>query len=248
MITTIIIDDDQGNIDYLLGLLKEYYPFVNVLTTCNTIQEGAIQIEKHKPDVVFLDVELEHEMGFDLFKYISNPTFETIFTTAHEKYALQAIKSSCFEYLLKPIDYRELVKAMDKFSHQNNFALNQKKLETLLENVSSQKRSASKLAFPVADGYRFVTVSDILYCEADLNYTKVFTLNEGGFLSTKTLKEFEESFDPQQFFRCHKSWIINLTFIKKYSRSEGNRVQMIDEKWIDISVRKKDEFLKIFER
>lgn len=248
MINVIIIDDDRGNIKYLQGLLKEYYPSVNVAASSCNLKDALSQIEKHNPEIVFLDVELEGEMGFDLFKTLTHPDFEVIFTTAHEKYALQAIKSSCLEYLLKPIDYRELIKALDKYVEYKKSVVNQKKLDVLLENMASTKSAIAKMAIPVSDGYQFLDVSEIVYCEADGNYTKVFTKQEGNFLSTKTLKEFEETLDGQQFFRCHKSWVINLNFIKKYSRSEGNRVQMINDKWIDISVRKREEFLKLFEK
>lgn len=248
MIKAIIIDDNQKNIDYLKKMIKEYCPLVTILANGKNINDALIYIEKYNPDIVFLDIELENELGFDLFQKISNPEFEVIFTTAHEKYALQAIKASCLEYLIKPIDYRELIKAINKFDRQKQLVLNQKRFEILLTNVSGNTQTLHKIALPVNDGYRFINVSDIIYCEADLNYTKVITINDGNFLSSKTLKEFEEMLNPTFFFRCHKSWILNLNYIKKYSRSEGSRVQMINDQWIDISVRKKEEFLKFFEK
>jgi two-component system LytT family response regulator len=159
---------------------------------------------------------------------------------------LQEIKSSCLQYLLKPIDYRELISAIEKYEKTKLISQNQKKIETLVENTKNSEKTLSKIAIPNADGYSFIDISEIQYCEADLNYTKVFTINGISFLSTKNLKEFEELLSPLNFFRCHKSWLINLNFVKKYSRTDGNRVQMVDEKWIDISFRKKDDFLKIF--
>ncbi len=248
MTKAILVDDASANLTTLTGLLKTYCPTITVVAMCSTITEAVNAIKQQQPALVFLDVELQNEMGFDLFNHFDAPTFEVIFTTAHEKYALQAIKSSCLEYLLKPIDYRELVNAIEKFERQQQLSINKNKIEVLLENINSIHQKANKIAIPNANGYVFLNTSDILYCEADMNYTKVLTTKQDAFLSTKNLKEFEEMLDPNVFFRCHKSWIINLNHIKQYSRLDGNRVQMLNDQWIDISVRKRDEFLKLFQK
>ncbi len=248
MTKAILVDDASSNLTTLTSLLKTYCPTIIVVATCSTITEAVNAIKQNQPALVFLDVELQNEMGFDLFNHFDAPTFEVIFTTAHEKYALQAIKSSCLEYLLKPIDYRELVNAIEKFERQQQLTINKKKIEVLLENVNSIQQKVNKIAIPNANGYVFLNTADILYCEADMNYTKVVTNTGDSFLSTKNLKEFEETLDFNIFFRCHKSWIINLDFIKQYSRIDGSRVQMINNQWIDISVRKRDEFLKLFQK
>jgi two-component system LytT family response regulator len=246
MIKTILVDDDDSNLKTLIGLLKQYCKNVQILATSKTIREAEIAIIKHNPELVFLDVEMQNETGFDLFTLFPTPNFEVIFTTAHEQYALKAIKSSCLEYLLKPIDYRELVGSVEKFENSKQLTKSQNRIETLIENTQNKEKTLSKIAIPSADGYTFLNTSEIQFCEADMNYTKVVTNNGESFLSTKNLKEFEELLSPLNFFRCHKSWLINLNFVKKYSRTDGNRVQMANDKWIDISFRKKDEFLKIF--
>lgn len=248
MTKAILVDDAPSNLQLLNGLLNEYCPTVSVVATCTSIKDAEKAIKKNEPELVFLDVELQNELGFNLFDLFPSPDFEVVFTTAHEKYALQAIKSSCLEYLLKPIDFRELIKAVEKFEKQKLLTVNKKKIEVLLENVNNSKQIVNKIAIPNANGYVFLNTSEILFCEADMNYTKVITSNRDSFLSTKNLKEFEEMLDTEVFFRCHKSWLINLNFIKQYSRIDGTRVQMTNDQWIDISVRKRDDFLKIFNR
>lgn len=248
MTKAILVDDAPSNLKTLNGLLKEYCPDISVVATCSTIKETEKAIKKNNPELIFLDVELQNELGFDLFELFPSPNFEVIFTTAHEKYALQAIKSSCLEYLLKPVDFRELVKAVEKFEKQQQLTINKRKIEVLLENVNSIHQTVNKIAIPNANGYVFFNTAEILYCEADMNYTKVVTNKNESFLSTKNLKEFEEMLDAEVFFRCHKSWLINLNYIKQYSRVDGTRVQMANDQWIDISVRKRDEFLKMFNK
>lgn len=248
MTKAILVDEAPANLTTLTRLLNEYCPEILVVATCTNIKETDKAIKIHHPDLVFLDVELQNELGFSLFDLFPSPTFEVIFTTAHEKYALQAIKSPCLEYLLKPIDYRELINAVNKYEKQKQLTINTKRIEILLENVNNVQQKVNKIAIPNANGYIFLNTDEILYCEADMNYTKVITNKNGSFLSTKNLKEFEEMLDPKVFFRCHKSWLVNLSCIKQYSRLDGNRVQMINDQWIDISVRKKDDFLKLFHK
>lgn len=243
MVTAIIIDDENGNIRYLQGLLNEYCKQVVVKGTFNGIKEAATYLDKEKIDLIFLDVELNNELGFKLFDFFPSPGFQVVFTTAHEKYALSAIKTSCLEYLLKPINYKELVAAVEKFEKQKQDVVDQEKIKTLLENLNSG--TLAKIAVPSTEGYTFITATDIVCCEASMNYTVLYTIKNEKIVSTKSLKEFEELLNPKLFFRCHKSWIINLNFIKKYLRSDA-QVTMSNDMKIDVAVRKKEEFLKLF--
>lgn len=247
MIRAIIVDDENGNIRYLQGLLKEYCKQVVVKEVFNGVKEAAAFIAKEKVDVVFLDVELNNELGFKLLELFPNPDFQVIFTTAHEKYALSAIKTSCLEYLLKPISYTELIAAVEKFERQKQVSINQKKIETLLENIGSNSGSFNKIAIPSNEGYTFISINDIVCCEASMNYTVIYTNKNEKIVSTRGLKEFEELLNPQLFFRCHKSWIINLNYIKKYLRNDS-RVTLNNDMKIDIAVRKKEEFFMLFEK
>ena len=247
MIKVVLVDDEPGNIELMQQMLQQYCKQVYVCGSATTIKAATQLIELHAPALVFLDVEMKNETGFDLFKQFASPAFQVIFVTAHEKYALQAIRSSCLEYLLKPVDYKELIAAVDKFEKQHQLALTQKRMETLLGNISGKKNQIRKIAIPTGDGLIFINTNEIIYCEASGNYTIISTAGER-ITSSKTLKEYEEMLADPVFFRCHKSFLINLDFVKKFSRTDGFRVQMQNEAWIDIAVRKKDEFISLFEK
>lgn len=247
MIKTIIIDDESGNIAFLKGLVKQYCPQIEVLKSFNTIKEAVDFLKSNNVELVFLDVELKNEMGFKLFELIPYPTFQVIFTTAHEKYALNAIKMSCLEYLLKPINYQELRQAIEKYEKHKQLVISQKKIEVLLENTGNSNQSFQKIAIPTKDNYIFLNTNEIVCCEANTNYTNIYNSKGERYLSTKNLKEFEELLNPKQFFRCHKSWLINLNYIKKYSKSDLT-ITLSNDMNIDLAVRKKEEFLQLFNR
>jgi two-component system, LytTR family, response regulator len=245
MIKTIIIDDDKGCIEALSGLCEKHLPQVQVAGTAGTIDEGLKLIGEVGPELVFLDVELNGEFGFDLFKKLPQPRFRVIFTTAHEKYALKAIKASCLEFLLKPVDDRELRAAVEKFEQQQLSELTGKKLGVLLGNLSQPH--SSRIVIPGHDSHTFLSMAEIICCEADMNYTNVFTDKGEKIVSSKNLKEFEGTLDPAVFFRCHKSWLININYIKKFMKGES-RVLMTNNKLIDVSIRKKEEFMSLFKK
>ncbi|MEO6304218.1 MAG: LytTR family DNA-binding domain-containing protein [Bacteroidia bacterium] len=247
MIKAIIVDDDKSCIITLEKILEKYCKEVSFLGYANTVKEAIELIDKKKPDLVFLDVELNGEFGFDLLNHISTTNLQIIFTTAHEKYALKAIRSSCLEYLLKPIDHNELQAAINKYEKQQQLSDNQKKIEVLLSNITGNNNSFKKIIIPGHDSYTFLNTEEIVCCEADMNYTNVFTNKGEKIVSTKNLKEFEATLDNSVFFRCHKSWMINLHFIKKFMKTD-NQVLMINDMLIDISTRKKEEFLTLFKK
>lgn len=247
MVTALIVEDEKENAELLKELLRTYCPQVKVVGHATDVSAAAVQIRARQPELVFLDVELNGELSFRLFEVFPNADFGVIFTTAHEKYALTAIKTSCIEYLLKPVNYKELRAAVEKFEQKQQLSVNQKKIEILLSNLSTSGPVLNRIAIPSSEGYSFLSAAEIMYCEASVNYTHVITSRNENILSTKTLKEFEEMLSASNFFRCHKSWLINLNFIRKFLRSDS-QVQMVNDKLIDVSVRKKDEFLKLFEK
>ncbi len=247
MIKAVIIDDESSCRDALELLLKEFCPQVELVGMAASLPEGINLVKEKNPELVFLDVELKNHLGFKLFESFPNPEFQVIFSTAHEKYALQAIKTSCLEYLLKPVDPVELMNAIAKFKPNANSDINQKKVEVLLENTGNASQVLNKIAVPTSDGYFFINTSDILYFEGDGKYTNMFTNKGDKIVSSKNLGEFEELLSQQNFFRCHKSWLINLNYIKKYLRSDA-QVVMSNDKLVDVSIRKKEEFLKLFDR
>jgi two-component system LytT family response regulator len=248
MIKTIIVDDENSCIEVLKELITEYCKQITVIATGSSVEEGIQLINELKPDLVFLDIELKNQLSFAILDKLNNNNLHIIFTTAHEKYAMRAIKASCLDYLLKPLGANELIEAVNKFERTKQLSFNQKKIEILLENMATNTANINKIAVPCNDGYIFVNSSDIMYCEADLKYTNIYTVKNERIVSSKNLGEFEELLivNPM-FFRCHKSYIINIDFVRKFLKSDS-QVQMQNDKLLDVSVRKKDDFLKLFER
>ncbi len=244
----IIIDDDNNCVKALAGIIKDYLPRVNVVGTAGNIKDAVKLINANQLDVVFLDVEIQAEMGFDLFKYISAPNFEVVFTTAHEKYALKAIKSSCFDFLLKPIEIEELVNTVNRLEALLGSVNNtDKRAGVLLENLSNKTKKVEKLAIPTKDGMMFINVKDIMYLEGDAKYTTLHLANGERYVSSKNIGEFEELLDEDVFFRCHRSWVVNLNCVVRFMKNDS-QVVLTNGVSIDVSTRKKDEFLKLFSR
>jgi len=242
----IIVDDDVNCISTLSGIIKSYCPKLNILGAANNIVAAVKLINETRPQLVFLDVEIGEEMGFDLFKYFPSPEFEVVFTTAHEKYALKAIKSSCYDFLLKPVNIEELVAVVAKLEQDKKTDPKQN-VDVLLDNLKVKDNSLKKIAIPSNDGYAFIDVNDIISLEADGKYTKITADKGVRSLSTKNIGEFEELLDPALFFRTHKSWIINLNHIRKFLKSES-QVLLSNDTLADVSSRKKEEFLKLFDK
>ncbi len=243
---SIIVDDDADCITALQGIINSYCPKVNILGTANNITAAVKLINATNPQLVFLDVEIGNEMGFDLFKYFPSPDFEVVFTTAHEKYALKAIKSSCYDFLLKPVNIEELITVVSKLEQEKKSDPKQN-VNVLLDNLKAKDHGLKKIAIPSNDGYAFIDVDDIISLEADGKYTKITAVKGLRSLSTKNIGEFEELLDPALFFRTHKSWIVNLNHIRKFLKTEC-QVLLSNDALADVSSRKKEEFLKLFDK
>ncbi len=243
---SIIVDDDADCITALQGIINSYCPKVNILGTANNITAAVKLINATNPQLVFLDVEIGNEMGFDLFKYFPSPDFEVVFTTAHEKYALKAIKSSCYDFLLKPVNIEELITVVSKLEQEKKSDPKQN-VNVLLDNLKAKDHGLKKIAIPSNDGYAFIDVDDIISLEADGKYTKITAVKGLRSLSTKNIGEFEELLDPALFFRTHKSWIVNLNHIRKFLKTES-QVLLSNDALADVSSRKKEEFLKLFDK
>lgn len=241
----VIVDDDKGCIEALEGIIRQYCSRLQIVGTATNIADAVKFINATSPDLVFLDVEIGKELGFDLFKYFAAPGFEVVFTTAHEKYALKAIKSSCYDFLLKPVVIQEVVNVVSKLEQEKKQEPS-RNINVLLDNLKS-KDHLKKIAIPSVEGYSFVDISEIISLEADGKYTKIVTKGGTRTLSTKNIGEFEELLDPQLFFRTHKSWIINLNHVKKFFKNES-QVLLSNDTTADVSSRRKDDFMKQFNK
>lgn len=242
MLTCIIVDDEPKSRESLKILIEDFCEGVTVKALCQNVSEAIQAIDANKPDVVFLDIQLQRETGFDLLNQLQNVDFEVIFTTAFSEYAIRAFKYSAIDYLLKPIDIEELRQALSKVDRKNSKAVNER-LQELLHNLKSGSTDNYKLALPTADGLVFVKVSEILYCQAASNYTEIILTENRKYIVSRTLKEYEDMLAEQQFYRIHHSYLVNLNEIKKYVRGEGGYVIMNNDKSLDVSKRKKEGFL-----
>ena len=205
---------------------------------------GQEAIRQHTPALVFLDVQMPHMSGFDLLQHLDTINFSVIFVTAFDKYAIKAIKFSALDYLLKPIDIDDLQKAIRRFKEIKTPDHTANQLRNMFKNVTHQDGAFEKLAVPTLQGLEFLKVGDIIFCEADGNYTMVHLRDKQQLLVSKTLKEFENLLEESGFCRIHHSYLVNLAHIEKYERGEGGSVTMTDNYHIDVSRRKKDELLR----
>lgn len=243
MIKAIIIDDEPHCIARVETLLKPFAATIAVVGTYVTVETGILGIENLQPQVVFLDVQIHDQTGFDVLKALNTPAFEVIFTTAFEIYAVQAFKFSAIDYLLKPIDENDFRMAIDKLKLKIEAKDFSRKVDVLLDNIS-KKDAQKKITIPTQEGLEFLEISNIIRCEADINYTIIHTINGKKLTASKTLKSFETMLMNCNFFRVHNSHLINLNYVKKYIKGKGGYVTLVDHSIIEVSTRRKEEFLK----
>jgi two-component system, LytTR family, response regulator len=246
MIRIIIVDDELKSCQNLERLLLDFCKNVEILALCQSVDDGVEAIRKHSPDLVFLDVQMKGETGFDLLTKIQPINFEIVFATAYSEYAIKAFRFSAIDYLLKPFDVEDLkavVEKVDQKKTANNVA---GRIEQLIANLKPASSKQFKLAIPASDGLVFVKITDIIYCEASSNYT-VFYISDGKkYIVSRTLKEYEDMLTESNFFRIHNSYLVNMNEIKKYIRGDGGQVVMSNNITLDVSKRKKEGFLKAF--
>jgi two-component system LytT family response regulator len=243
MLKSIIIDDELKARESLKKMLLTFCENIEVMATCQNVMEAIEAINRTKPDVIFLDIQMQGETGFDLLTQLKSVDFEVIFTTAHSEYAIKAIKFSAIDYLLKPIDVTELQAAVEKVRNTKGGNIVER-MQQLLQNMKTPSPDKYKLALPTAEGLTFIKIEDVMYLKASGNYTEIFMHNGQKHLVSRHLKEYDDLLAEQNFFRIHHSTLINVNFIKNYVRGEGGYVIMSDSSSLDVSRRKKDAFLE----
>lgn len=245
MIKSIIVENEKPKSDYLLSLLGKHFPEIDVLAVCDTIPEGIEKVSALKPQLIFLDVELEPYTGFDLLEQTQGNNYEVIFTTGYNKYAVQAFRFCALDFIVKPYGIDELKEAISRFK---NISANgsRKNIDALLHNVKQSDAALQKVGIPVLGGLDFLQVAEIIMCQSDDNCTNFHLTGKKKILATKTLKWVEELLRDHQFFRVHDSYLINLNHIVKYKRGgEGGLVELTEQKEADVARRRKDDFLKV---
>jgi two-component system, LytTR family, response regulator len=244
MLSTIIIDDEPAAREKLQLLIEKYCADkITLKAVCKSPEEGIAAIAKHNPDLIFLDVEMPSMTGFDMLRKIARVNFEVIFTTAHDHYAIKAIKFSALDYLLKPIDLEQLLDAINKAVEKKGMMHAGKRVENFIGNMEA-KEKLSSLSVPTANGFMMMKVEDIVWCGAVNYYTVIHLKDKSELIATRTLKEFEELLTESGFIRIHHSHMINVAHLKRYIKGSGGQVEMSDGKTLDVSRRKKDELLE----
>jgi len=243
MIKSIIIDDEPKNIYILKKMLAEFCPHVNVVAEAKDGLQGIEVIRQNDPALVFLDTEMPYGNAFDLLDKLMPVSFEIIFITAFNEYALKAFRYSALDYLLKPINIKELVSAVKKATNHINLSTTDHRIKNLLHNIHNEKEALTKIALSSKDEIIFVPLNEIIRCEASGVYTFFYLKSGQKFISSKNIGEYEDLFSRNTFFRVHHSHIINLSEVKKYQKGRGGYVEMTDGTLIDVAVRRKDEFL-----
>ncbi len=243
MITAIIIDDEAKGRLALRKKLQSYCPDVKILAEAADGNEALSVIEKHHPQLIFLDIEMPKMNGFEMLNAIKEKDFQIIFTTAYDQYAIKAIKYAAFDYLLKPVDIEELKSAIARIE-VNKTTQTKKQIELLQHNIGHPKKQMNKLAVSTLNGLLFFEINDVIHLEAQSNYTNIFFKNKPKIIVSKTLKELEDLLPSDIFFRVHHSYLINLNYIKKYIRGDGGQIELENGILVDVSRRKKEEFLK----
>jgi two-component system, LytTR family, response regulator len=245
MLRAVIVEDEMHSRETLKNLLRDFCPRVEVCGAAGTIEEAVPMILSVEPDLLFLDIELQNGTGFDLLRRLPDMDFDVVFTTAFDQYAIQAIKFSSLDYLLKPIDIDELQESVAKALEKQNKEQNKSQLEVLMANLESRRPNAqNRICLATADGLEFLQVEDILYCEANGSYTNFHLRDARKIVVSKNLKEYENLLDEHPFMRVHNSFLINLREVQRFVRSEGGYILMKNNAQISISPKKRDEFLQ----
>jgi two-component system LytT family response regulator len=246
MIKAVLVDDEPNNLETLNQLLLKYCPQVTITGTADSVTKAREVIVASKPDLVFLDIEMPYGNAFELLNSLPSVEFEIIFVTAFGNYAIEAIKFSALDYLLKPVNIKELQASVQKAAQRIQFKNISQKLDNLFFNLNTSKPSLQKIALPTLDGLIFVNIKDLVWLEARGSYTCVYLSSQQRIMVSRTLKEFEDVLPEDHFSRIHQSYVINHNFIRKYNRGRGGTIEMEDGTVIEVSMRKKDEFLAKF--
>lgn len=245
MKTCIIIDDEKNARETLEKIIKRYFSNkIQILFSADSVKEGVFAINKYNPNLVFLDIEMPEENGFKLFDYFDIYNFEVIFTTAYKQYAIDAIKFAALDYLLKPINFIDLRDVLTRLEKKQSKSSNSAQIEAFLSNLNNDPGNFNKIALPTLDGYQLEKVNNIVYCQAEENYCKIFTNRNEVILVARTLKNIEELLPDELFFRIHKSHLVNMNYIKSYSKTDGYTIKLENGVELDVATRRNEEFLK----
>ncbi len=244
MIRAVLIDDVKNSRITLADDLKNYCPDIQIVGEGDSVESGVAIIQQVKPEIVFLDIELQDGTGFDILDGLNKIDFKIIFITGNDSYGIKAIKFSALDYLLKPVDPEDLVEAIEKYKESEKHQDLKLNVDYLLENIRGVKPKFNRIALNSADKVNMANIEDIIRCEAQSNYTMFYLKDGTKILVTKSLKEYEGLLEEYSFIRVHHSHLINLNCLKEFIKSDGGYAVMVDNSNVPVSVRKRDALLK----
>ncbi len=248
MLRVVIVEDEWHSREMLHHLVQEYCAAVQVVASAASVEEGVAVIRKTRPDLVFLDIEMQTGNGFELLEKTYSLHFDVIFTTAFEHYALKAIKFSAIDYLLKPIDVEELIEAVEKVHRKRKNEWHSQQLAVLVHNLQTKNHEQHTITLSTTEGLEFIKVTDIIRCEAMGSYTHFFLKNGRKILVSKHLKEYENLLTDYHFFRIHQSHLINLAEVERFSRKNGGHVILKDKTLLKISSHRRELFINLMQQ
>lgn len=231
----VLIDDEISNVENLRTLLENHCPQVIIIATAQSVGDAVDAVEKYSPDLVFLDIQMGEQTGFDVLKLLPSRNFEVVFVTAHDQYGIQAIKFAALDYLLKPIDIEELMSAVNKAEYKLATQTQTSQLDFLLQQLKKPETNVSKIALQMQSEIRYVALSEIIRCEADNTYTHFFLSGGEKILVSKSLKEYADLLRPSGFMRTHQSHLVNPKYVKSWLKEDGGVLLLTSGEKISIS-------------
>jgi two-component system, LytTR family, response regulator len=243
----LLVDNEQEVRELLKDMIAAVAPNEHQIDEADGVATGMQKINLFKPDMIFLDVEMNDGTGFDLLNKITNPAFQLVFTTAHNKYAVQAFKCSAIDYLLKPVDFTELEKALNKAKLNISDKTLSGQLKVLMQQLTTKETSDKQIVLKDSEASYFVKITDILYCEAEGSYTKFYFTSEKPIIISKNLSTYEELLGMYGFIRTHHSYLVNASRIKMYDKTDGGMLVLDNGHTVPISHRKKEYVMQLLE-
>lgn len=241
----LIIDDESPNIENIANLLQQYCPDVQVMASATDIDTAVMLIGAHQPDIVFLDIQIGEQSGFDLLRLLPAKNFEVIFITAYDKYGIEAIKFAALDYLLKPVLISDLVLAVNKAREKLKVKEKGKQLDFLLSHIKNNDQDAVKIALPQLHEIRYVLVKEIIRCEADNSYTFFYLINGDRIVVSRSIKEYADMLNKMGFVRTHQSHLVNTLFIKSWMKEDGGVLLLTNGNKIPVSKPNKDAVKRV---
>jgi two-component system, LytTR family, response regulator len=241
----LLVDDEPDGIRALTKMLELNCPDVQIAAACNNAESAKEQLQTIQPDVLFLDIRMPGKSGLEMLAELPVKNFEVIFVTAHNEYMLQAFQFSAVDYLMKPVDEDRLIEAVERVKKRMYREKNTAQSDALLHNISKAgSPSEMRLCLPTQKGFTIVKLEEILYCEAERSYTVFHFVNSRPVVVSKPLYDYEKLLNDTSFMRIHKSFLVNLLHVKEYLRGEGGTIIMTNGTEIEVSRRKKEQFLE----